>query len=62
MAVTLRKVTDRLTGTPCLYNVPCPSVGRTYTPLRTIAGKPVAKITDRLDYSDGYGTTYAKGE
>ncbi len=62
MAVTLRKVTDRPTGTPCLYNVPCPSAGRTYEPLTKIAGKPVAKITDTPDDSDGYGSTYAVGE
>lgn len=61
MAVSLRKST-RPTGTPCTYNTPCPSAGRTFTPLRTIAGKPVAKRTDTRDYSDGYGSTYAVGE
>lgn len=62
MAVTLRKPSDRKPGTPCTFNTPCPSAGRVFAPLRTIAGKPVAKITDAPDYSDGYGGTYAPGE
>ena len=63
MAVTLRKSTDsRSPKITCTFNVPCPSAGRSYVPLTTIAGKPVAKITDAPDYSDGYGRTYAVGE
>lgn len=63
MAVTLVKVADRSARpVPCTYNTPCPSAGRTFTPLTMIAGKPVAKSTDTPDYSDGYGSTYAVGE
>lgn len=61
-AVSLRKVTDQPHKITCTFNVPCPTAGRAYVPLRTIAGKPVAKITDTPDYSDRYGRTYAVGE
>lgn len=60
--VTLRKPSDRKPSAPCTFNTPCASAGRVVTPLRTIAGFPVAKLSDRPDYSDGYGGTYAAGE
>lgn len=62
-AVSLRKVTDdQPTKIVCTFNVPCPTAAHTFQPLTTIAGRPVAKVTDRPDYSDGYGSTYAVGE
>lgn len=62
MAVTLRKPSDRKPSAPCTFNTPCASAGRSFSPLRTIAGKPVAKVTDTRNVSDGYGGTYAVGE
>lgn len=57
MAVTLRKVTDPKINTerPAFVNFPTLVKGAgTVTDGRTDAPAP--------DYSDGYGSTYAKGE
>lgn len=66
MSVTFRKLnvrrSDSVASAVCPVNVPCPSAAHTFTPITMIAGKPVAKITDRPDYSDGYGSDYSKGE